>query len=370
LKTLRFPAIEFRQGPKRRLYSFAVDGKVLPVFTTVSRVRRAEGEVEGYQRPEVMSHIKAIRKYIESEDPLLPNALVVAFDGRARFEPAEGGASNDYSRVGEFVVEFDNTVPDEHKPGWIVDGQQRSAAIREAFVDSFPVSVVAFITDSEAEQRAQFILVNSTKPLPKGLIYELLPLTDEPLPDLLERRRLPARISERLNQDPYSPLHGRIRTPTTPQGIIKDNSILRMLENSLSDGALYRFHEPRTGEADIDSILAVLKNFWGAVRNVFPRAWDEPPKKSRLVHGVGIASMGFLMDAIADHYLDDGLPTLEQFVENLTPLVPICRWTDGYWDFGPNATRRWNELQNTTKDIQLLANYLLGQYRRLITNVT
>ncbi len=30
-------------------------------------------------------------------------------------------------------------MPDEDKPGWIVDGQQRSAAIRDARIDSFPV---------------------------------------------------------------------------------------------------------------------------------------------------------------------------------------------------------------------------------------
>src|SRR5262245_12875734 len=37
---LRLPALEVRQGPKRTLYSFAVDGKDLPSFTTISRVHR------------------------------------------------------------------------------------------------------------------------------------------------------------------------------------------------------------------------------------------------------------------------------------------------------------------------------------------
>ena len=49
-----------------------------------------------------------------------------------------------------------------------MDGQQRCAAIRDAKVDRFPICVTAFITDSDIEQRSQFILVNSTKPLPKG----------------------------------------------------------------------------------------------------------------------------------------------------------------------------------------------------------
>lgn len=82
---LRLPALEIRQGRRRRLYTFAVDGKQLPLFTTVSRVRREDRQIAGYQRPEVLAHVNAIRSYIESGEPLLPNAIVVAFDTRVRF---------------------------------------------------------------------------------------------------------------------------------------------------------------------------------------------------------------------------------------------------------------------------------------------
>ena len=104
---------------------------------------------------------------------------------------------------------------DEDKPGWIVDGQQRSAAIRDARIDSFPVCVTAFITDSDEEQRSQFILVNSAKPLPKGLIYELLPATVGTLPLTLQARKFPAILLRRLNCEIRSPLYRKIRTPTT-----------------------------------------------------------------------------------------------------------------------------------------------------------
>jgi hypothetical protein len=109
-----------------------------------------------------------------------------------------------------------------------VDGQQRIAAIRDARIGPFPVCVVAFITDDDQEQREQFILVNSTKPLPKGLIYELLPTTRARLPSLLQQRRFPAYLLDRLNHDEGSPLRGLIRTPTVVDGLIKDNSVLKM----------------------------------------------------------------------------------------------------------------------------------------------
>jgi DGQHR domain-containing protein len=296
---LQLPALEIRQGDGRVLYSFAVDGKALPSFTAVSRIRRdGDAEVEGYQRPEVLSHIASIRRYLESEAPMIPNALVVAFDGRVRFEPLSGAPSVSYARPGTLVIPASDHLADKDKPGWIVDGQQRTAAIRDARISSFPVVVTAFITNSDEDQRSQFILVNSAKPLPKGLIYELLPATSGALPVPLQARRFPSTLLTRLNGQVRSPLYRKIRTPTTPEGIVKDNSILKMIENSLSDGALYSYRDAATGKGDEEKMIDLLVDFWAAVRDVFPEAWDKPPRQSRLMHGVGIVSLGFIMDAI------------------------------------------------------------------------
>jgi hypothetical protein len=342
---------------------------------------------------------------------MLPNAIVVAFDTTVAFRPLAGGVRANGTRHGHLLI----PLPEREgapKPAWIVDGQQRAAAIRDARMGSFPVFVTGFVTDSVAEQREQFILVNSTKPLPKGLIYELLPATDMHLATQLERKRFPAYLLERLNYDSRSPLHLAIQTPTNPfidfsarnrrgfgnaaesrsngpggtaavmlgvkavgcrattrvkvQGFIKDNSILRMLENSLHDGALYRCRLERDGEMDTERMLQVLFNFWGAVVHVFDDAWELPPAKSRLTHGVGIISMGHVMDAIADRYRAKGIPSGEQFEADLKALKALCCWTNGHWDFGSGQVRKWNEVQNTTRDIQLVANYLLVQYKRLV----
>lgn len=406
-EVLEFPAIAIRQGERRELYAFAADGKQLHDFAQISRLSRGDDEhVAGYQRPEVLSHIAEIRNYLESEEPMLPNAIVVAFDSRVEFKPLGGKRAGVGPWHGHLVVPTDATAGGD-KPGWIVDGQQRSAALRDARMGTFPVFVTGFITDNVAEQREQFILVNSTKPLPKGLIYELLPGTDVHLSTHLQRRRFPAYLLERLNYDSRSPLHLAIQTPTNPfrdlgvktirgfnaarqakedreklagvgtlpplrdgkakvQGFIKDNSILKMLENSLHDGALYRCRLQADDEMDTDRILEILFNFWGAVARVFPAAWGKPPARSRLTHGVGIVSMGHVMDAIADKYRSSGIPTVEQFEADLRPLEPLCSWTDGYWNFAAGTQRKWNEVQNTSKDIQLVANYLLVQYKRLV----
>jgi len=365
-KQLLLPALQIRQGKSRVIYSFAVDGKLLPDFTSISRIARDDERlIQGYQRPEVLSHIAQIRQYVESEAPMLPNSIVVAFDRRVRFVPDQRKSATPYSSTGTLVIPLngDAAAP---KPGWIVDGQHRVAAIRDARVKTFPISVVGFIADTDSEQREQFILVNSTKPLPKGLLYELLPTTSARLPDLLQRRRFPAQLLDLLNQQDDSPLRGMIATPTTPSGLIKDNSILKMLENSLSDGVLYRFRDGDAGGGDVGSMVAVLKSYWEAVRQVFKPAWGLPPRQSRLMHGVGIISLGFLMDAIADRHRQLRIPPPDVFAADLLPLRDECRWTDGYWNFGPDAQRKWNEIQNTTRDIQVLSNHLLVRYKALV----
>jgi DGQHR domain-containing protein len=255
---------------------------------------------------------------------------------------------------GTLVIPVDESAPENEKPGWIVDGQQRTAALRDARVDEFPVCLVAFIAE-ESEQRAQFILVNNTRPLPKGLIHELLPATQEELPLPLMRRRLAAEVLHRLNTDRDSPFHGRIATTTHPSGYIKDNAVLRMVENSIYNGALYQYRYADTGEGDVGSMLSHLKIFWKMAATQYAESWELPPRKSRLTHGVGIASMGYLMDHLTEGHT---LRTVGRACRSLTRLGSLP-WSEGEWELA-GSVRRWNSLQNTPNDIRLLTHHLLN----------
>jgi DGQHR domain-containing protein len=361
-EVLSLPAIEITQGQGRRVYAFAVDGKLLPQFTSVTRIGRdGSRKITGYQRPEVLTHIRQIKKYLESAKPMVPNAIVIAFDKTVKFTAGKSGNAKD-GRPGILTVALPGD--DGPKPGLIVDGQQRTAALREANVRRFPIFAVGFIAKDEDEQREQFLLVNSTKPLPKGLLYELLPSIDAPLPEALARKQFPAVLLDRLNNDSDSPFNGLISTPTAPGGVIKDNSILKMIENSLTDGALFRFRHADSNGGEVEDMLQLLKNYWTAVAKVFPQAWGQPPKRSRLSHGAGVVSLGFICDAISDHHRRVRIPTTKQYIIGLNGIAQECRWTDGFWDFGRGHHVKWSDLQNTGAHIQLLTDHLLMLYRR------
>ena len=360
-ESLRVPCIAIEQGKNHRLYTFAIDGKQLHSIAQISRIGRGEDfELVGYQRPEVQSHIGEIRSYLESENPMLPNAIVIAFDESVRFHRT--GAANSNAQSGELEI----PIPHESmpRPGWIVDGQQRSAALRDARVESFPIFVTAFLTESQHEQREQFILVNSTKPLPKGLIYELLPGTDAVLPRALEQKRTPSVLLRHLNQSRTSPFFQTIKSPTSPEGYIQDNSVLRLLSNSLQDGALYRVSMNAADETKVEAMCDCVSEFWKYVAKAFPEAWNLPPRKSRLSHGVGITSLGYIMDAAYDRHMKTHQPRSTVFAECIEAIREDCAWTSGFWEFGGGVSRRWNEVQNTPKDCQLVANYLLLKLRQ------
>jgi DGQHR domain-containing protein len=363
-------AIEFNQGKKRKLYCFVVDGKKIPNFATISRISRSGESVLGYQRPEVISHVADIKNYLESENPIIPNSIVIAFNETVKFIPSKSAGEDKLSRGGFLEIPLTHSVNPSDKPGWIVDGQQRAAAIREAKIKSFPITVVGFIAKSDREQREQFILVNSTKPLPKGLVYELLPSTDSNLPLSLKKKRFPMHLLNKLNFENDSPLFNLIKTPTMPNGVIKDNSIVKMLENSLLDGVLFRYWDDNAPLENVEKMLNVLKSFWKAVSIVFEDAWGLPPRRSRLMHGAGVVSLGFLMDAISERYKKKIIPTLDCFINDLNFIKGNCCWVDGHWDFGDGIVKKWNEVQNTPKDVQCLANFLLQRYRQKCWSLT
>ena len=181
------------------------------------------------------------------------------------------------------------------------------------------------------------------------------------VPPKFKRRQAAYNVLELLANDPESPFYHRIKTTTSthlPHANIKDVSVLRMIENSVDNGILARYPKTPGRQAK------VLIQYWTAVKNVFPDAWHLPPRESRLTHGAGIISMGFLMDAIAFRLKQTGKNlSADYFRTELKPLVSQLPWTKGSWELAPDMSIPWKEIQNTGRHIDLVTNYLIRNYR-------
>lgn len=358
--TVSFEALRLTQPSGRHVYSFAINAAELLDIADIPRIKRGDDQaLEGYQRPEVVGHINEIRRYLESDDAILPNTIVVAFTENVSFEPH--GHRRGPGRAGRLVVPL--VGEGDEKPGFVVDGQQRLAAASSSRHGDFPIFVTAFVAPDPAEQRKQFVLVNRTKPLPQGMVFELLAEIDGHLPTALSKARLASLITNRLNFSP-GVLQGKIRTPTCPHGIIKDNSMRRAIANSLNDGALFQVAKSagRDGWENADKMHSAMQDivatFWEGVSLAFPEAWKLPPKASRLTHGVGIVALGFVMDHLHTRRLKGADWNALSVANELRTLAPHCAWTSGSWRFSDEDVRGWNVLQNTDRDVRLLTGYL------------
>lgn len=344
---LRFTAIRARQSSSHQVLSFAATAEQVMAIASIERVKRDEhGHLSGFQRPLVSRHIREIRDYLERPDSVMPNAIVLAFTEGVRVSKETGA-----------YVEIEVDVS-KGPVGYVVDGQQRLSAMSGLPERDFQLLVSALICDTSEELRRQFILVNNTSPLPKSLIYELLPAVDG-LPKRMTSRARAARVVELLNFDSRSSLRGQIRQHTNPLGIIGDTALQKMVMNSLSDGYCRLVIEREDGE---EKCFLTISEFFSAVQDVFKSAWvGHTPRTSRLVHSAGIIAMGYVMDQLCAA----GKPLAPLFKLGLKKLEGKTAWTagQGSWDF-QSGMRPWNDIQSLHCDIHVLSDYLTRLLRK------
>ncbi len=172
----------------------------------------------------------------------------------------------------------------------------------------------------------------------------------------MSARSLASKLTNNLNYEETSSLYLDIKQHTNVQGRIRDTAIQRLIMNSLSDGACRELINEENGE---ELCFNLISEFFKAIQRTFPEAWDIKlrPHTSRLIHGAGIVAMGYVMEYLFNR---DNARTFQEFRSGIAPLEERTAWTerDGSWNFG-DEIRNWNSIQNTHRDIQLLASYLL-----------
>ena len=359
-------ALRVNQDGKIPIYTFFLTASDLLRIAEISRVKRnKDGDLLGYQRKQVSTHVDEITQYVDSTDVVFPNAIILALGTQVKFKKGRGPQIGDPGcEGGSLEIRCD---PSESKVAWVVDGQQRTLALSKAKNKSLLVPVTAFVSDDFEVHRTQFLLVNKVRPLPKGLINELLPEINVTLPPSLSRNRIPSFLCELLNKDSKSPLHGLINRHTTnsrenKKAVIADSSMIEVIHNSLNKvhGCFYPYRNVATGQIDAEPVFELLKVYWDEVRKAFPDAWGISASKSRLMHGVGIKSMGVLMDRVLGVISPKDPDLRDKIASAMQRIQPHCHWTEDSWE--SLGGMRSKDLQNTPSSVNLLANLLIRAY--------
>jgi len=359
-------ALHTTQGDGQDVYAFFIRGGDIVRIADISRIERDEHDVvKGFQRPEIQQHVKGITDYLDQGNVLFPNSIILAMSPEVRFTASRGTRPNRDEGVGQTGTLTIPIFEAGNRVAWIVDGQQRSLALSRSTNQSFPVPVVAFVSDNLEVQREQFVLVNKAKPLPRRLIDELLPETRNILlPRDLRKRKAPSELCNWLNRNSKSPFYNLIKRPSDKKDdgapVITDTAVVEMIRQSLSNplGALAPYKPTDTEPGDVDTMCTILVTYWSAVRDVFPEAWGKDPRQSRLMHSAGILAMGVLMDRIYARLsgTNESYAAVRKEVEK---VAPFCRWTSGVWE---SIGLRWNDIESTSQDKKRLQEALVRAY--------
>ncbi len=77
-KVIRRRALRINQNDRHPLYVFCLTGSEILSVADISRLSRSDaGKLIGYQRPQVKRHIQDIVSYLNSDDIIFPNSLIL-----------------------------------------------------------------------------------------------------------------------------------------------------------------------------------------------------------------------------------------------------------------------------------------------------
>jgi DGQHR domain-containing protein len=366
-EVVKIRALRTVQGTGNEVFSFFLRGSDILRIADIARISRGnEDFLQGFQRREIKRHVKDIVDYLDQDDVLFPNAIILAMSPDVRFKEPPGrkapGSKYDEAAQGHLEIPV---LEEGRRAAWIVDGQQRSLALSKAKKQDIPVPIVAFASPDIATHREQFVLVNKARPLPKDLISELLPEIGILLPRELSRKRLPAELCLALHRTKVSPFFGIIQRQSDPDNksaIIKFGVLEKCIDARLKPphGSLLEYSFGDDGTPDTDLMFQSLVTYWSAVKETFPDAWGLSTKKSRLMHSAGLFSMGIFMDHVMQYAGRSEAPEAE-IRASLARIAPFCAWTSGRWE---ELGWDWNTPEQTGRYVSALSGYLIGIEKR------
>src|SRR5262249_56242880 len=85
-KFIRRRALRVLQDEAHPLYVFCLTGEELLALADISRISRDNsGKLIGYQRPEVKRHVQDIINYLNGDQVVFPNSIILALSSQVDF---------------------------------------------------------------------------------------------------------------------------------------------------------------------------------------------------------------------------------------------------------------------------------------------
>lgn len=255
----------------------------------------------GIQRKLNKKRIEQIKNYVGTIDSCFPTSIVISIDQKCA-EIKETGNEG-------FLLLQVSSYEDKDSPqlsisldqiATIIDGQHRLKGLEEAGAADFELSISIFVGADEATEASIFSIVNlaQTK-VNKSLAYDLFDYAKKRSPE-----KTCHEIVVALDKLQNSPFSGRIKRlgvrtegrfgETLSQATIVKGILPYISKDPLSDrdaGKRYGFWEPALASENAkrifyeffrrdedEKILAVVMNYFTAIQERWPQAWNNTGK--------------------------------------------------------------------------------------------
>lgn len=337
---ISFRCIEVRQ-PIGTFYIGAMDAKEL-VDISWADIRRLEDreldEYLGIQRPLNDGRVKELVEYVRTVDATFPTSVIVAVESK--------NTQFDEPRAVMTLPRVDNVAK-------IIDGQHRIAGLKHVPAGTtFMVNVTIFVDMDIADQANVFSTINlaQTK-VSRSLVYDLFAYAKARSP-----QKTCHDIARLMNRQSDGPFEGRIKvlgraTPgmeseTLTQAAFVDRLLPYLTDKPIRDRDLLKrgdtlqptpidkqreliFREMFRTNTDQD-IALVLWNFFVAVRQRWPDAWQRVERGNILNRTTGFAA---LMRFLRPAYNNFGRPGAVPPTTHFATLLGRVQLNDA--DFNP-----------------------------------
>jgi DGQHR domain-containing protein len=255
----------------------------------------------GIQRKLNDTRIRDIKKYVGTIDACFPTSIVISIDEKCAVVEETEREGFMLLKISDFVDEDspELSIPLDHV-ATIIDGQHRVKGLEEAGIKDFELSISIFVGADQATEASIFSTVNlaQTK-VNKSLAYDLFEYAKTPSPE-----KTCHEIVVALDKLSDSPFQGRIKRlgvrterrfgETLSQATIVKGILPYISKDPLSDrdaGKRYGFWEPLLASKqstrifyeffrrrEDEKILAIMINYFNAIRRKWPDAWKGSGK--------------------------------------------------------------------------------------------
>jgi len=272
-------------------YVFTLSSSTLLKIAYVS----VEEKEKGVQRPLSEKRCKDVAKFIDSNEGILANNMILNLPKDAKFDSPEPG-----SKTGNLKI------PDIEKSAWVVDGQHRLFGFQYSEKE-LDLVCSAFIDLSVTNQAQLFKTINKEqKGINPSVLYDLLPI----IKDADFRKQRSQSLVKQLNEDAESPWFNEIKMLGVGKGLVSQAAFARCIEDLIdpNGGPLASYPE--------NIQYKILLNYFNAFQALFKEEWGN--SRYVLTKAIGLSAMCGIFRKVQGLCQSD--LTVENFIRQLRPL--------------------------------------------------